>query len=142
MSNREEINIVWFKRDLRIQDNEAIYNALASKKRVLFIYVFEKSLQDDIHYSERHWNFIKQSLVDLNEDLKKYDSEILCVSSEINTTFNQLLNTYKINTVFSHQETGLLLTYNRDKDFARFCRNNSIKPALCIRNTQKEDLNH
>ncbi|WP_435415614.1 deoxyribodipyrimidine photo-lyase/cryptochrome family protein [Polaribacter aestuariivivens] len=127
MSNREEINVVWFKRDLRIQDNEAIYNALTSKKRVLFIYVFEKSLQDDIHYSERHWNFIKQSLVDLNEDLKKYDSEILCVSSEINTTFNQLLNTYKINTVYSHQETGLLLTYNRDKDFARFCRNNSIK---------------
>ncbi|QOD62012.1 deoxyribodipyrimidine photo-lyase [Polaribacter haliotis] len=126
MSNREEINVVWFKRDLRIQDNEAIFNAFASKKRVLFLYVFEKSLQNDLHYSERHWNFIKQSLTDLNEDLKAFNSEIICVSSEVTTTFNQLLNTYKINTVFSHQETGLLLTYNRDKDFARFCRNNSI----------------
>ena len=124
--NREEINIVWFKRDLRIQDNEAIQNALLSKKRVLFIYVFEKLLQQDKHYSERHWNFIKQSLNDLNQELEAYNSEILCVSSGIISTLNQLLNTYKINTIFSHQETGLLITYDRDKDVARFCRNNSI----------------
>ena len=42
------------------------------------------------------------------------------------TTCNQLLNYYKIDTVFSHQETGLLITYTRDKDFTRYCRNNSI----------------
>ncbi|MFY9243683.1 MAG: FAD-binding domain-containing protein [Polaribacter sp.] len=125
-TNREEINIVWLKRDLRLQDNEAICNALKSKKRILFLYVFEHSLMDDAHYSERHWNFIKQSLVDMNDDLKALGTKILCVNSEVVTVFNQLLDYYKIDTVFSHQETGLLITYNRDKDFARYCRNNSI----------------
>jgi deoxyribodipyrimidine photo-lyase len=38
--NKEEIHIVWFKRDLRLQDNEAIQNALKANKRVLFLYVF------------------------------------------------------------------------------------------------------
>ena len=40
MNIKEEINIVWLKRDLRLQDNEAIFNALSSEKRVLFLYVF------------------------------------------------------------------------------------------------------
>lgn len=42
------------------------------------------------------------------------------------SAFNQLFDSYFINTVFSHQETGLLTTYNRDKEFTRYCRNNSI----------------
>ncbi len=126
-TNKEEINVVWFKRDLRLQDNEAIYNALSSKKRTLLLYVFEKSLIDDPHYDERHWNFIKQSIVDLNNQLEQYSTQILCVTSEVTSVFNQLQNEFNIHTVFSHQETGLLITYNRDKDFARYCRNNSIK---------------
>ncbi|APZ44860.1 deoxyribodipyrimidine photolyase [Polaribacter reichenbachii] len=126
MSNREKINIVWLKRDLRLQDNEAIYNALQSKKRVLCIYVFENSLIDNAHYSKRHWDFIKQSIIDLNEDLEQYNTKILAVNSEVITVFNQLQSYFKIDTVFSHQETGLLITYNRDKDFKRYCRNNNI----------------
>jgi deoxyribodipyrimidine photo-lyase len=126
-TNKEEINIVWFKRDLRLQDNEAIYNALNSNKRLLFLYVFENTLLNDPHYDERHWNFIKQSLEDLNNELKDYKTRVLCIRTDLINAFNQLLNRYKINTVFSHQETGLLITYNRDKDFTRYCRNNSIK---------------
>tara|TARA_R110001606_G_scaffold7423_4_gene32884 strand:+ start:31621 stop:33099 length:1479 start_codon:yes stop_codon:yes gene_type:complete len=124
--NKEEINVVWLKRDLRLQDNEAIYNALQSNKRTLFLYVFENILLEDSHYDKRHWNFIKESIRDLNDDLKKYNTTILCVQTEVVAAFNQLLSTYKIHTVFSHQETGLLITYNRDKIFTRYCRNNSI----------------
>lgn len=126
MNINEEINIIWLKRDLRLQDNEAILNALNAGKRTLLLYVFEKSLLEDDHYSERHWDFIKQSIVDLNKDLIKFDTKILCVTTEVVTAFNQIFNYYKIDTVFSHQETGLLITYNRDKDFKRYCRNNSI----------------
>ncbi len=126
MNINEEINIIWLKRDLRLQDNEAILNALNAGKRTLLIYVFEKSLLEDDHYSERHWDFIKQSIVDLNKDLIKFDTKILCVTTEVVTAFNQILNYFKIDTVFSHQETGLLITYQRDKDFKRYCRNNSI----------------
>ena len=127
MNINEEINIIWLKRDLRLQDNEAILNALNAGKRTLFLYVFEKSLLEDEHYAERHWDFIKQSIVDLNKDLAKFDTKVLCVTTEVVTAFNQILNYYKIDTVFSHQETGLLITYKRDKDFKRYCRNNSIK---------------
>ena len=62
---KSTISLVWLKRDLRLEDNEAIFNALSSEKQVLFLYVFEELLMNDPHYSQRHWNFIKESLSDL-----------------------------------------------------------------------------
>jgi len=123
---KEEISVVWFKRDLRLEDNEAISNALAGNKRVLLLYAFENLLLQDEHYDQRHWNFIKQSLVDINKRLAQFNTKVLTVQSDIINFFNQIQNTYKISGVYSHQETGLLATYNRDKDFTRYCRNNSI----------------
>lgn len=125
-TNKKHINIVWFKRDLRLEDNEAIFNATKTGTPILLLYVFEKSLENDSHYSARHWNFIKQSLVDINKQLEQSNTRILAVSSEVLQVFNILEEVYKIDTVFSHQETGLKITYERDKTFKRFCKNNQI----------------
>lgn len=125
-TNKKHINVVWFKRDLRLEDNEAIFNATRTDIPTLLLYVFEKSLENDAHYSSRHWNFIKQSLVDINLQLKQSNTQVLAVSSEVLQVFNILEETYKIETVYSHQETGLKITYERDKTFKRFCKNNQI----------------
>jgi len=127
MSKKEHINIVWLKRDLRLQDNEAITNALKTGKRAILLYVFEHSLLNDNHYSARHFNFIKESLRDINSTLEHYNTKVLTITSDITSAFNQLQSSYKIDAVYSHVETGLLLTYNRDKEFTRYCRNNFIK---------------
>ncbi len=131
---KEHINIVWFKRDLRLQDNEAMHNALAADTPVLLLYVFEQSLLHDPHYSERHWNFVKQSLQDLNNQLAVHDTRILIVNSEISHAISTLQQFWKINTVFSHQETGIKITYDRDKHFVRFCKNNMINWVENINN--------
>lgn len=131
---KKQINVVWFKRDLRLQDNEAIFNAVKTATPTLLLYVFEKSLENDPHYSQRHWNFIKQSLVDINKQLKKLNTHVLAVSSEVAHVFNTLQEIYKIDSVFSHQETGLKITYERDKTFKRFCKNNQINWVENINN--------
>ncbi len=69
ITNAPKINVVWLKRDLRLEDNEAICKALASGERTLLLYAFETMLIEDNHYSERHWNFIKESIRDLNQRL-------------------------------------------------------------------------
>lgn len=125
-TNKSQINIVWFKRDLRLHDNEALYNAMQSNLPIVLLYVFEKSLRNDTHYSSRHWNFIKQSIVCLNEQLKPYNTEVLAVEGEVIQVINTILENYSIKRVFSHQETGIRITYERDKAFRRFCKNNQI----------------
>lgn len=127
MNAKEKLAIVWLKRDLRIQDNEAILNALNTGKRVLLLYVFEDFLIKDPHYDVRHWNFIKESIKDLNNILSEYNSKILAVNSEVAATINLLQQKYHIQDLFSHQETGLLCTYHRDKKIKRYCHNNLIQ---------------
>ncbi len=139
-TDKKKISLVWLKRDLRLQDNEAIVNALNSGKPVLLLYVFEQILMDDEHYSERHWNFIKQSLVDLNKQLETHKSKVLVVKSDMIVVINQLLNYYHITNIFSHQETGILITYERDKLFSRFCKNNQINWSESISNGVQRGL--
>jgi deoxyribodipyrimidine photo-lyase len=45
MNKKKNINVVWLKRDLRLQDNEAIFNATKRGIPTLLLYVFEKSLK-------------------------------------------------------------------------------------------------
>ncbi|MGL5111438.1 MAG: deoxyribodipyrimidine photo-lyase/cryptochrome family protein [Flavobacterium sp.] len=125
-TNKKQINIVWFKRDLRLQDNEAIFNALSAEQPTLLLYVFEKSLEKDPHYSARHWNFIKQSILVLNQQLQSYNTKVLAVDGEVISAINSILEVYTVKNVFSHQETGIRITYERDKAFKRFCKNNLI----------------
>lgn len=140
MQKQETINIVWLKRDLRLMDNESIFNAIQESERFLLVYAFEPLLLNDPHYSERHFNFIKQSLVDLNHRLARFESKVLIVESEIIAAFKKILTIYSIKKVFSHQETGILVTYDRDKEFARFCRNNLIEWNECINNGVRRGL--
>ena len=109
--NKEKINLVWLKRDLRLHDNEAISRAIKNGKRLLIFYAFEKILINDPHYNNRHWNFIKQSLLDINSELKEHNSKILSVDSDVIGLCNQIQNFYTIETIYSHQETGILTTY-------------------------------
>jgi deoxyribodipyrimidine photo-lyase len=139
-TNKPHINVVWLKRDLRLEDNEAIFNALATEKRTVLLYAFETILKEDNHYSERHWNFIKESIIDLNERLEPYNSKVFSVEADIISTINQLMEHYTIRDIYSHQETGILVTYNRDKSFKRFCKNNLITWHETINNGVQRGL--
>ena len=48
------INIVWFKRDLRLTDHRPLKEAVESGLPLLLIYIFEPELLEESHYSERH----------------------------------------------------------------------------------------
>lgn len=123
---KDQVNIFWFKRDLRLHDNEALSLAVSSKHPCLCIYIFEDILLENPHYSERHFNFVKQSLVQLNTELGRYDTRILVVHADAISFFKQLNEKVNINHVFSHQETGLNCTYQRDLGIAEFFQSKRI----------------
>ena len=120
------MNIIWFKRDLRLQDNEAIFRALNSSEKSLFLYCFEPTLLFDHHYSQRHFDFIKQSLVQINHELEKFNTEILIVEEEFIAALKKINLKFPISNLYSHQETGIKITFDRDIEVAEFCKNNKI----------------
>lgn len=143
------MNVVWFKRDLRLQDNEAIYRALATNKPTLFLYCFEPNLLFDHHYSQRHFDFVKQSLVAINEVLQPHNTQILIIEEEVIPTLEKLHQKFPITHLFSHQETGIKITFDRDKAVSKFCKSkqiiwneyitNGVKRGLSNRKTWRDD---
>lgn len=126
MNNKEHISIAWLKRDLRLQDNEAIASALKTNTKVLLLYVFEDVLLTDAHYSKRHFTFIKQSLHDINIKLQNVNSKVLVVQDKVESVFEKLREKFNIENVFSHQETGIKVTFDRDKAFKKYCLKHQI----------------
>ncbi|MBD0831675.1 cryptochrome/deoxyribodipyrimidine photo-lyase family protein [Aestuariibaculum sediminum] len=137
---KDNLSIVWLKRDLRLWDNEAIFNAIHSNQNVLLIYVFETFLITDKHYSKRHWDFVKQSLEDLNNTLYQYNSKVLIIENSIEQTIKTLQKYYQVTHVYSHQETGLFLTFERDLAFGKYCKTQNISWQESINNGVQRGL--
>ena len=124
---KEPINIFWFKRDLRLLDNEPLNNAVSQKEKLVLIYCFEPSLKKNKHYSNKHWNFIKESINDLNIYLKNIDTHIHTYNKEITDVLKEIQEKFLVKKIFSHNETGLNVTFSRDILLKEFCQTNSIK---------------
>lgn len=126
MPTKPTLAIVWLKRDLRLHDHAALHQAVAENERVLLLYVFETLLAKDPHYSVRHFDFIKESLVDMNQQLESVNSTILATQGELIDVLTKINQSYTITALYSHQETGLRVTFDRDKQVKKWAESSCI----------------
>ena len=122
MTFKPPVSIVWLKRDLRLQDHYALNAALEAQWPVLLLYVFEPILLEEPHCSNRHWDFIKQSIVDLNRQLLSYKTAVVSFKGNFLEILEGLQENVEIKGLYSHQETGLRVTYERDTQVAWYCK--------------------
>ncbi len=134
MSVKPAINLVWFKRDLRLRDHEPLALARQDGLPTLLLYAFEPSVMAAPQYDERHWRFVWQSLCDMNRQLETHPVRIHIFHAEIIPLLTALAEHFSIKKIFSYQETGLKITFDRDKAVARFCAKHSIVWQECIAN--------
>ena len=71
MDKSFDAGLVWFRRDLRTEDNAALVMALRSCRRVHCAFVFDRAILDPLPRADRRVEFIRESLVDLDTALRK-----------------------------------------------------------------------
>ena len=125
-STRQDIVVVWFKLDLRLIDHEPIMLAQHEKLPILFVYCFEPSIMDYDDSDDRHWRFVYESLQDLQTKLLPYNTEVAIFYGEALFVFTALAKQYNIKAVYSHQEIGNKLTYDRDISLQKYFREQHI----------------
>ncbi|MDC0385878.1 DNA photolyase family protein [Flavobacteriaceae bacterium] len=118
--------VVWLKRDLRLEDHEALSAALEGRKSVLLLYVAEETLLAEEHFSSRHLNFIKESIADMNRRLVQFNTEVLAVHGEVVAVLEILHQEFEIEAVYSHYETGIGFTYRRDLELQKWLKSEGI----------------
>ena len=99
-----QMNIVWFKRDLRLEDNESFLEASRSGP-VLPIYIIERQLWLQPDLTGRQYNFLKQCLDELDQSLRSYGGKLIIKVGDAVQIFTELKEKHSLNKLFSHQET-------------------------------------
>ncbi len=122
---KDKINVVWLKRDIRSQDHAPFYIAEQSPIPYIAIYIFEPSLLNYPDTSLRHQQFIWGSIKSLQKRLHESQRSIHTFYGEALDVFQWIHETYSIHQVFSYQESGIQITWDRDKKVGNYLLQNS-----------------
>ncbi len=119
------LNIVWFKRDLRIENHTALAKAM-HQGPILALYCWEPSqwLADDASLSQQA--FIGECLRSLRQSLQTLQIPLQISSLGIIATLNAVLAEQKIASIHSHEETGNLNSYRVDQSVAQWCHTYNV----------------
>lgn len=120
------LQIVWFKRDLRVHDHAPLAAASASGGPVVPLYIIEPDLWRQPELSGRQFAFLVESLADLDDALKQRGSRLCLRVGEAMDVLGQLHRAHGIAAIHAHEETGLDWTFSRDKAVRAWCRRAGI----------------
>ena len=125
MSDRRGLHLVWFKRDLRVDDHRALAEA-AARGPVLPVYVVEPALWRQPDASRRHQQFVRESLRDLDAALRARGQGLWVETGELPEAFERLHRRFGFVAVHAHEETGNGWSFERDRRVRAWCRARGI----------------
>ncbi len=111
---------MWFRRDLRLEDNTALILALSKPREVLPLFIFDTAILDELPPDDARVNFIYNTLQSIDQQLKSQQSGFLIKKGNPADVWKELLETYDIDTVF----------FNRDYEPYAINRDESVKQLL------------
>ena len=124
--DKQEINIVWLKRDLRTQDHAPLHAAENAGLPYLLVYIFEPHLINYPDSSIRHLQFIFHALKDLNRNLSSTGDVAVSFYGEALEVFGWLSQKFTVKNVFSYRESGTKITWDRDLEAGKFFNSQQI----------------
>lgn len=98
------MNIFWFRRDLRIHDNAALYHAL-KKGEVQCIFIFDKNILEKLEdRDDARVSFIHHQITRLKSQLNELGADLWVYYSDPSTVFNELTENHKIESVYCNHD--------------------------------------
>ncbi len=123
------MNILWFKRDLRVQDNAALLRA--AEGPVIPLYIYEPDYWALPDTSGRQWAFIRDCLEELDRDLTALGTPLVVRSGDAVQVLEGVRQQYGATTLLAHEETGNLWTYRRDLRVHAWARGQGVRCVEC-----------
>lgn len=99
------IIIIWFRRDLRLYDNTALFHAMSDGRKVLPVFIFDTEILQKLRSNkDPRVEFIFTALKALNEKLKESGSSILIRHGSPEKVWQELIQNYRIGAVFANHD--------------------------------------
>ncbi|WP_438961739.1 cryptochrome/photolyase family protein [Nonlabens sp.] len=131
----KKVNIFWFRRDLRLDDNVGFLEALKSDVPVLPIFIFDKDILDHLPEDDARVTFIHEQLQHMRDELQnKYDSSMAMFYGKPDQVWEKITTNYEVHTVFTNRDYEPY-ALERDEKLAQFFKEKDI-----IFNTFKDQV--
>lgn len=102
---KDKINIFWFRRDLRLDDNTGLIDALRAGLPVLPIFMFDTEILDRLENKhDARVEFIHNAIIEIDTELKRYDSSLLTIAGKPADIWRKLTDEYEISEVFTNHD--------------------------------------
>lgn len=116
MDNKSPVNVFWFRRDLRMEDNAGLYHALKSGNPVLPFFIFDKEILNDLEdKDDARVSFIYKAIEEINQVCQKQHSSLLVVYDKPEHAWNTLIKEYNVAAVYTNHDYE---PYAKERDAA------------------------
>jgi deoxyribodipyrimidine photo-lyase len=118
-------SVIWFKRDFRIEDHYPLAVG-AQGGLVLPIWIVEPQWWKSPDMDRTHFGFAKTAALELREKLRALGGDLIIQIADAVDAFEVLSKRLTIREILSHEETGGMWTYRRDKRVLAWCKSKNI----------------
>ena len=117
--------IFWFRRDLRLDDNHALFKALKSGYDVLPIFIFDSNITNKLNQNDHRLNYINNVLDGLNKRLLENKKKIYTYKGDPIDIISKLIIKLKIKEIYFNKDYE---PYARDRDdkIEKLCVDNNV----------------
>jgi deoxyribodipyrimidine photo-lyase len=123
---KKEISVCWFRRDLRLNDNHAFFQALSGKYEVLPIFIFDPEILEKLsNKSDKRVAFIHQSLLKMNTVLNENGASIHVFHDKVEHVFEKLNAQYDVKEVYANHDYEPY-AINRDSKISNLLASHNI----------------
>lgn len=141
---KESVSIFWFRRDLRLDDNHGLFEALSGNYPVLPIFIFDSEILEKLPKEDARVTFIHQSLEKINLRLQtQYHGNLAIYNGKPLEIFQQLIQNFDVKEVYTNSDyepyaiardieinsflTSINIRFNTYKDQVIFEKNEVVK---------------
>ncbi len=114
-----------FRRDLRIEDNIGLIESLQNSKEVIPCFIYDENIIKKLKDSKFRWNFLNESLVDLDNELKKKGTSLQILEGKPEKIIDSMIKKHNLNAIFLNTDFTNY-AQRRDEKIFQICKKNKI----------------
>lgn len=125
MTDHQNINIFWFRRDLRLRNNNGLYHCLKAGLPVLPVFIFDENILNKLDEDDARVNYIYKSLKEINRELKEYGSSLFVSHGTPLQVVKDIICIYNVKNIFTNSDYEPYARL-RDEEISRFLKPKDI----------------
>lgn len=122
---KQTINIFWFRRDLRLDDNHGLFKALNGNRPVLPIFIFDTEILERLPKDDARVTFIHETLQSIRKTLLEHNSSLAIFFGKPIEIYKQLIEDHTVESVYTNHDYEPY-ALKRDEEIGQFLKEQNI----------------